>query len=136
MKPLSSLRFVNMLINFEIELVFFPDAVQLRSSGREELGASFHIDGRLVYRHSGVPAHAINMFIRFKPLIANAIIIERHPPKSCHSPRCKNSIVLELVKQRLELKVNLDKQKLKIVAKNKIKVSISRLEFNLFTNEQ
>ena len=111
------------------------DAVQ-RTRGREELGASFHVDGRLVYRHSGVPAHAINMFIRFKPLIGNAIIIERHPPKSCHSQKCKNSIVLELVKHRLELKVKIDKQKLRIVSKNKINVSIFCLKFKLFTNQQ
>ena len=121
--------------NAILTLNCFPDVVQ-RPRGREELGASFHVDGRLVYRHSGVPAHAINMFIRFKPLIANAIIIERHPPKSCHSQRCKNSIVLELVQRRLELKVTIDKQKLRIVAKNKINVSISCLKSNLFMNQQ
>ena len=108
----------------------FSDAVQSPRQ-REELGASFHVDGRLVYRHSDVPAHAINMFIRFKPLIANAIIIERHPPKSCHSRNCKNSIVLELVKRRLELKVTIDKQKLRIAAKNKINVSIHWGKFKI-----
>ena len=116
----------NTVIEICLDTVTFEFlGVDVMAQAVEQKGATFHNDGYLTYPRTGVPTHALNILIRVKPNIPNAIIIERYPPKSCHSTKCKTSVILSLVKQKLELKVKINGQELKIKGDRKLKVRSS-----------